>query len=339
MEKFECTFWREACSGWVIVSGGINSTGLKRWESAAAGPRIADSALSEMRSAPRFSEAARRAAAGSLALYERDAIMTRALKDVGRIVLAIIVLSLDAQGALTLTRIQSFLEAMGVASRGRAAAMLIQLRVIRYVEPAGVQPDLRVRLYRPTEKMRNAFRALFRNELAALALVEPEASAVVERFDEPCVFNPFIVRFGQGLIDAAKVHERDKPGLDLFSQRNAGLTILNALLLSGEAGDTFPPEGPIRFSVAGLARRFGVSRPHVRKLLRDAERVGFLTRQSEEGTGVLSPLLREQAQNYYATSFIGYAISAQAALDDVARDARHSWDNRLSANAGGIGYQ
>jgi hypothetical protein len=128
------------------------------------------------------------------------------------------------------------------------------------------------------------------------------------------MFNPFIVRFAQGLIDAAKVHDRSKPGLELFSQRNGGLTILTALLLAGDPRDGFPPRGPIRFSVAGLARRFRVSRPHVLKILREAEKAGFLSRDAEDGIGTLTPQLRELAEDFYATSFIGYAVSAASAV-------------------------
>jgi hypothetical protein len=299
----------------------MESPGLAHWDAATRGPRIPDAALAEMRVQPRFQEAARHAATASLRLFDSDPIMTRALKDVGRVVLGMIALYLDARGGMTLSKIQAFLVEMRLTSPGRAAAMLIQLRLIGYVAPAAVQPNRRVRIYTPTPRMRAAFHAHFRKDLEALSLMEPEAAVVLARFDEPGVFNPFLVRFGEGLIDAAKVHDQRKPGLDLFSQRNAGLTILTDLTLAGSAGDAFPPQGPIRFSVAGLARRFGVSRPHVLKLLRDAQKVGFLRRDAEEGVGVLEPLLREQIANYYATTFIGMAACALSALDAAA--SRH----------------
>ena len=89
------------------------------------------------------------------------------------------------------------------------------------------------------------------------------------------------------------------------------LTSFTALLLAGDPEDGFPPERPIRFSVAGLARRFRVSRPHVLKLLREAEKAGFLSR--EDGIGTLTPRLCELVEEYYATSFIGYAVSAASA--------------------------
>lgn len=300
----------------------MKSPGLAYWDAATHGPRIPDAALAQMRAQPRFGDAARHAAIHSLALFDHDPIMTRALKDVGRVILGMIALYLDAKGGMTLSKLQAFLVEMRLASPGRAAAMLIQLRLIGYVAPAQVQPDRRVRVYVPTPRMRTAFHAHFRKDLEALSFMEPQAARVLARFDEPQIFNPFLVRFGQGLIDAARVHDRRTPGLDLFSQRNAGLTILTDLTLAGDAGDDFPPRGPIRFSVAGLARRFRVSRPHVLKLLRDAQRVGFLQRDADEGIGVMEPILREQIANYYATTFIGMAACALSALKAV--EPRHA---------------
>jgi hypothetical protein len=295
----------------------MESPGLAHWDAATRGPRIPDTALLEMRTQPRFAEAARHAATQSLALFDRDPIMTRALKDVGRVILGMIALYLDATGGMTLSKIQAFLVEMRLTSPGRAAAMLIQLRLIGYVVPAEVQPNRRMRVYVPTPRMRAAFHAHFRKDLEALSFIEPKAAGVLARFEEPQIYNPFLVRFGQGLIDAARVHDRATPGLDLFSQRNAGLPILTDLSLAGDAGDIFPPRGPIHFSVAGLARRFGVSRPHVLKLLRDAANAGFLTRDAEAGVGVLSPLLCEQVANYYATTFIGMAACAVSALTAI----------------------
>ncbi len=301
------------------------SKGLAYWDDAAAAERISAEALAAMRAQPHFADAMRHAVTQSLRLFEQDAVMTRALRDVGRVVSGMIALYLDADGGLTLSRIQRFLSDMGMTSPGRAAAILIQLRLLGYVALAAEQPNRRVRRYKPTPRMQNAFRAHFRKDFEALSRIEPDAAPLLARFDEPQVFVPVIVRFGQGLVDAARVHERDTPGLDLFSQRNAGLMILSDLLLAAEAPDEFPPKGTIRFSVSGLARRFGVSRPHVLKLLRDAERAGFLKRDAEEGRGALLEPLRELVANYYATVFIGMAACAHAALRAGAPSQRPSF--------------
>jgi hypothetical protein len=309
----------------------MESPGLAHWDAATRHPRIPDAALAEMRAQPRFAQAARRAAQRSLELFDSDPVMTRALKDVGRAVLGLMALYLDAKGGLTLSRLQALLTEMGLTSPGRAAAILIQLRLIGYVAPAPLQPNRRVRVFLPTPRMRAAFQAHLYKDLEALSVIEPEAEDVLARFGDADVFRPFILRFGQGLIDAARVHRRGASGLDLFSQRNAGLTILTDLVLAGDAMDDFPPRGPIRFSVAGLAKRHGVSRPHVLKLLRDAERAGFLTRDAEEGSGLLAPLLRDQVANYYATTLIGMAACALSALRAAVPHAAAVDDSRPSA--------
>ncbi len=299
-------------------SARMESPGLAHWDAATRHARIPDAALADMRAQPGFAQAARTAARRSLELFDSDPVMMRALKDVGRAVLGLMALYLDAKGGMTLSRLQALLTEMGLTSPGRAAAILIQLRLIGYVAPAPVQPNRRVRVYLPTPRMRATFQAHLYKDLEALSAIEPEAEDALARFGDAAVFNPFILRFGQGLIDAARVHRRGAAGLDLFSQRNAGLTILTELILAGDAADDFPPRGPIRFSVAGLARRHGVSRPHVLKLLRDAEKAGLLTRDAEEVRGFLTPLLRDHVANYYATTFIGMAACALSALQATA---------------------
>ncbi len=77
----------------------MDSPGLAHWQQATDGARIPAAMLREMRAHPRFAEAARQSAAGSLALFEADAIAMRALKDVGRIVIAIMALSSGAERA------------------------------------------------------------------------------------------------------------------------------------------------------------------------------------------------------------------------------------------------
>src|ERR1700709_2397695 len=159
----------------------MESPGLARWDAATRGQRIPDTALLEMRAQPRFAEAARHAAAQSLALFDRDPIMTRALKDVGRVILGMIALYLDAKGGMTLSKIQAFLVEMRLPSPGRDAAVLIQLRLIGYVVPAEVPPNRRARVYVPTPLMRAAFHAHFRKDLEALSFMESEAAAVLAR--------------------------------------------------------------------------------------------------------------------------------------------------------------
>jgi hypothetical protein len=286
--------------------------GLARWARAAESDFAAEKAEAEMRAHPRFAEAMNRAVAASLALFDSDPIMRRAMKNMSIQASIFFALYLDASGGLTLARIQQLCAHLGMMSPGRAVAMLAQLRLLRYVEPAVEQPDRRKKLYVPTSQMREAVLRHFHKDLLALALIVPDAQAVADGLGDPAIARKFIERFGESLIAVVRNYEEQSAAADIFLERQAGLNVLNALLLSGASDDVFPPAGPIRFSIAALARRFGVSRPHVRKLLRDAERKGLLRRDGEEALATLEPTLREAVMHYYASAFVGTAICAHA---------------------------
>jgi hypothetical protein len=102
------------------------------------------------------------------------------------------------------------------------------------------------------------------------------------------------------------------PQLGLFGERNGGMLIFASLLAAGEADDTVPPSRPVSVSIAGLARRFAVSRPHVLKLLRDAEAQGLIARR---GNGVeIRPPLAEGAQTFFASFYLFFAACGREAL-------------------------
>jgi len=302
--------------------------GLARWAPAADGGFAFENALAEMRAQPRFAKAMQHGVAASVAMFEGDPILRRAMKNVNTQVSSFFALYLAESGGLTLARIQQLCVDLGMMSPGRAVAMLARWRLLRYVELAAEQPDRRKRIYAPTASMRWAVLRQLHKDLTALALIEPEAQAVADGFATRDIARRYVVRFGEWLIDLVRQYEETGGAADLFPERDAGLMILNALLLSGEPGDVFPPAGPVRYSIASLARRFGVSRPHVRKLLRDAERRGLLRLGGEEGTGLLEPRLLEDAMHFHAVSFVGTAICAHAAMS--AAEAEH----RIGAHRG-----
>lgn len=302
--------------------------GLARWARAADGSFALESAIAEMRAHPRFAEGMRQSVALSLAMFDSDSALRPAMKNTNAAMGAFFALYLAESGGLTLARIQRLCVDLGMMSPGRAVAMLARWRLLRHVELAADQPDRRKRFYTPTASMRWMLLRQLHKDVAALAVIEPEAQAVADRFATPEIARKFVIRFGEWLIELMRQYDELRGAADLFPEHQAGLLVLNALLLSGEPGDVFPPAGSVRYSIAGLARRFGVSRPHVRKLLRDAERRGILRLGGDEGTCLLEPALREDVMHYYTLNFVSTAICAHAAIS-VAKSER-----RISAHDG-----
>lgn len=164
-----------------------------------------------------------------------------------------------------------------VSGPGRATALLTYLRFVGYIEAMPEAGDGRTRRFRTTDKMRTAFRERIRHELEVRADLDPAIPALLDRFRiDPHAFIDFFVvlsevSFANMLLAAPRRNE-----LDLFSERYAGLIILCEMLQQGAPDDTFPPRGPLDFTVANLARRCVTSRMQVTGLLASARKAGFL---------------------------------------------------------------
>ncbi len=273
---------------------------------------------------PRFEDACRLLVAKGMARYRQNSVFSRATKDVSRFFFGYFALYLHARGDLTLTTIRDLCSEMGLASPGRAAAILLRLRMIGYVQADTTQTDRRVRRYVPTQSMRAEFLQANRDELAALALIEPEADIAAKRLDDPAFYRAFMLRMGEGL--AAVVADSGSGGEErnattLFTTRNSGTMILLDIAISGEAGDAYPPRGPVKMNVRELSRKYDVSRSHVHKLLLDAEKAGLLTRNPDEQAGVFSEKLRTGIIDLHVAQLIGNAACAHHATLATANSA------------------
>jgi GNAT superfamily N-acetyltransferase len=163
--------------------------------------------------------------------------------------------------------------------------------------------------------MKQAFIALLGNELLSFGIIEPEAFGAVEALKDPDVFHFFALTGGRGF---ARIVKNGEPGqLHMFAVRDVGIAILHEIALSGAEDDTYPPKGPVRMAVAPLARKFGVSRSHVLRLLREAEKQGLLRRDPDELTGHFEEKLREALLQFHAHGFLVTAAGAYQAMNDA----------------------
>jgi DNA-binding MarR family transcriptional regulator len=275
-------------------------------------PEFETAKLAEMTRHPRFAEASRFYIGNILSFTASDAEMMRMFIDVERLMLGFFILYLDTRGGITHASIKAFCKDIGLTSPGRATAMLVSLRMMGYIVPAPVQLDRRSRRYVPGLKHRlNSERSL-RDGLLATAIITPAARAVAERIGDPAIFRTVVLCLGEGLAGAIK---RDaKNAVSLFDRRNAGLGVLYRLAKSSRPGDVFPPRDPVPLSISALSNEFHVSRPHVRKLLTDAEKEGYLRRNADSSTVTLDEPLRVALAEYIAAHFIAFARCADAAL-------------------------
>jgi len=293
-----------------------DSPGLAYWAAAVLNrDGIEPAAYARLTNHPRFIEAARQSARVAVARHTGNPLISRTIKDIRRVMYGVFVLYLDARGELSLKAIRDVCVELGFASPGYAAAILLRLRVMGFVTRDTNVTDKRVRRYIPSPLMKKAFTELLGNELLAFGVIEPEALDAAEALKNSEVFKFFALNGGRGLSRIVKKAEPDL--LHLFATRDVGIAILHEIALSGAEGDTYPPKGPVRMAVAPLARKFGVSRSHVFRLLRDAEKQKLLRRDADEMTGYFEESLREGLLRFHASGFLSVAAGAYQAMTDV----------------------
>ena len=279
-------------------------------------PNIVKEAVAEMAAQPHFADACRDWLRVSMMRNASRPALMRITRDVARFYYGFFVLLLDARpGGLTLSAIQEFCVEVGLASPGRAAVILVHLRAIGYVKPGPNPVDRRVRRYVPSQDMREAIREALVDLAKAFSLVEPDALTVAERLYEPEFFRAMILECGEAVAHVVKAGNAAPPTpIAMFADRNSGFVILYDMILSAADGDTFPPEGRVSMSVTALAKRHGVSRSHVFRLLRDAEQSGYLMRDADLQAGTLLEPLRRDLTKFLAYLFMSFALLANKAL-------------------------
>ncbi|MEI9887115.1 MAG: hypothetical protein WDN08_11560 [Rhizomicrobium sp.] len=295
------------------MDAAVRKTGLECWD-ARVTPRSVQDRVDQMRAHPRFSDSIRMAARASLAGFDDSLNVDRSVNDVGRYYLGILALYLDATGGLTHRRLRALCARIGTFSSGRATAILWQLRRIGYVTPATDHVNGSMRVYLPTAEMTRSFRNHMRSGFQALVVVEPHIAPLLSRFDDPEIFRLFLEQLGDGAIDAATNEDaQTKPVAKLWARAN-GLLFLQSLFMAADDGGALPSLKPFAISVAAEARRFRCSRTHIRSLLRDIERAGFIARDAADGALCFTPLGHDTIQRFYAIGHFGMSAIVHRTL-------------------------
>lgn len=249
--------------------------------------------------------------AGTLALAAQDKRIDGIFKDLGRYGAALWVIYLHFTGGLTLPRLKDVCRRSGVLSPGRARALLIYLQLLGYVKslPKSAPGPKK---YAPSAPLIAAIKAQAVLGLEALAIADPDFQIVLDHFEEPEVFQAFIVTFGEGGINASVAVDQTSAFWNTFLMRNAGTQILHILMIADqETGGK-----PIAISVAGMGRQLHVARSHIAHVLRLAESAKLIQRTGD-GEIVLSDELRMNSEHIFALQMVGYAISAAVSIAHI----------------------
>lgn len=283
-----------------------------------------------VRAHPRFAEAARTLAANSLAAGDSGRALAGIMKDAGRYVAAMWAIYLHVSGGLTLPRLKEICVSSGFLSPGRARAMLLYMRYLGYVMPVSDGTRGKPQRYMPTAEFRESWRKHLRLAMQAACIIEPAAQTVLDHINEEAVFERIARLQAEGLLSLSRARDRETTHIRVFMHRHAGIQIMSTLLTA--PGATFPPQGPIPFSIAAAAQRFGVSRIHIRRMLNDAVREGFMA-YANDGVVALTEKAGDELQSSYAMQIAQLLASAAAAIDGAPAPHSHSADTQVLATA------
>ncbi len=285
---------------------------------------ISAAAVAELRAHPRFPAALRTLGTGMLALYRGNRLLNMLINDRGRMQIGYLALYLKEGGVpdgrgrgFGVGQMKALCAAAGFASPGRTAAMLALMRMSGYIASASAPVDRRRHIVVPTERLRAAHRDRWVRVVASLREIHPEAAAAFA-LDDPEFIAAYVRASADHFLGGFRLNH-NAAAMELFVERNAGLMVLFSIVLAGKTDDTVPPSRPVPVSISGIASRFGVSRAHVRTLLRDAEAQGLIERSEQDGSVLLKPHFAVAVCNFFANSLLYVAHCVLQARDEVQR--------------------
>lgn len=261
--------------------------------------------VARLKAHPRFAEAAAAAAAGFADLYQGNRLLNHFINDRARLLFGLLALDLHFTGqpngeqGFTVTQAQQICVAHGICSAGRAAAMIALMRFGGYLE-ALPSRDRRQRLCGVTGRLIAAHHERWRRLFAAIAMVGENGATALAALDHPAFTPAYAHLLAEDFRAGVRVLLDSAPELGLFAERNSAMIILFRLL-----ADAGVDRRAVPVSISTLAHRYGVSRAHVSKLLRDAEDDDFLSLSDAGGYRVtLAPRLVDAAHTFLATAFL-----------------------------------
>ncbi len=227
---------------------------------------------------PRFPAARAAMVEAMLALYEHDPFLNRLLLEVGRNVVFVVIMCLDAAYDEanratwpTLSAVTQAMAAFGIASPRRIADLVSRLVETGYIEQAEAPSDARVRLLRPTDKMVALDQDWLVAHYAPLQALFPDPGyRPIMRRDRDFQRRQRLAAVSQFPL-AGKVMARNEAMMHFMSREAGIMVVIKLLHLAGPNGDTTR-----QIAYTDIGTRFGVSRTQVRKLLQEAEAKGLV---------------------------------------------------------------
>lgn len=272
----------------------------------------------EIRNHPRFQAAQACFVDALVSLYGDDHRLIRSLFEFVRAVSFMMIVCLDAlydpddpSSYVTLARLRTALEGMGITDGRRVADLVNGFEQDGFLTREVSPTDRRAYILRPTDKMLAVDREWLAAFHAPLALLYPEEPAYQAAMAREPAHQAAYRKVSLSTIGFAHKIMSNNPEIGLFLGYDLGIRVL-MVLMATVRGKT-PPRAPHGFYTIA-AERAGVSRTHVRNLMRAAADLGLVTlpRPSARYVEVL-PKLEEVVAQWTADSLSGVDLVCNVA--------------------------
>ncbi|MBV8837782.1 MAG: hypothetical protein JO000_14675 [Alphaproteobacteria bacterium] len=207
-----------------------------------------------------------------LALYHGDALLTRLMVEAARQVVFSAILCLDAGSDPddlatwpTLGLLKQSMVQYGLSSPRRIDSLVALLTHNGFLESTLSPYDRRLRILRPTEKMRSTDRDWWAANFLPLQVMFPQPG-YGEVIGRDPAFHRDLRRAAMRCFANGAQILGGNPDIMVFLERDAGTLVLFRLAQLAGA----PDSGAVELDYKDVGARFGVSRTHVQKILQDA---------------------------------------------------------------------
>ncbi len=295
--------------------GGWTLSGLADWRLRTDPDVDYPQDIARLKAHPRFAPAVRHNITRTLGFIADNPAYFRTFTDWGQYMLGMVALYLDATGGIRHRRLRELSSGLTLLSAGRATAGLIQMRLSGYIRPATRSITGRAQSYEILPAMREIFHRRMRIDVESAAILEPEAEALLARYDDPQVFAALCDVSGRIMLNAARpVKSLGFEVLNVLIERRAGLMLMCALFLAADTGGRFPAPGPVDANVAHLSERLGVSRGQILSMLRVLEKAGYYRREDRK-PDLITPAFGAIFEDFFALMLAASLMLANLTLE------------------------
>ena len=230
-----------------------------------------------------------------------------------------------SETGLTAARLLERCVSRGIISRGRLDSTVLTLCCAGWLVDLPPGPDRWMKCLEPGPVLVQNFVDRLAFHLEALEMVMPGIGHAARLRDDPDFFWAWEAERGRVLSGAPTLRLR-VPGLAALAGREGAYAVMVDLMDQADrrAGSpaSLPPPGVLPFTLAAQARRQGIARSQLGRILDDMVRHGMVTPMPADQQALrLEPLAVETMRIWYAIRLARFHLFAERGLRHLRRNA------------------